>query len=288
MKTKKISYTLLVISLVALLFGSAYTSEPSEQYDSADNVCTGYDVKIDEPGTYEGPEATLVVTKEKSTWTAKLGYEIVGACVKIGGPGGGTLISFDDGDGSYTTDSYDISHTAISFKKIETPEPPEPPVQPFVRITYICQAPEDGIVEGYNIPMLANQHLWRIRHEQGSATDFHTNFLSDVQGHVEIGQTLFFATYQGENGVKAITTPLENLYGGTASISGAVCDLQDDSTPIPTEPTPVPIDQPQDPAVDKPAGALGPSIVGNLSWAIPALLFPTGGISFFLLRKKKK
>ena len=286
---KKISYLLLVISIVILSFGSAFTNEPSVPCDSTDNVCTGYDVKVDEPGTYDGPEATLVVTKEKATWIAKPGYEIIGACVKIGGPGGGTLISFDGGDDSYATESYDISHAAVSFKKIETPEPPE---QPFVRITYICQAPEDGIVEGYNIPILAGQHLWRIRHEQGPATDFYTNFLSDVQGYVETGQTLFFPTYQGENGVKVITTPLENLYGGTASISGEVCDLQqEDPTPTPTPITPDPEDPPeQDPPkdekVDQPSGGLGPSLAGNSPWILTTIGLTTGG--FFLLRKKKK
>ncbi len=82
-----------------------------------------------------------------------------------------------------------------------------------------------GVVEGYNLNVQPGDHIWRIRQRKGPATNFTTNFLSDVQGHIEVGQTLFFVTQQFANGVKVITSPLENLYKGTASVSGAICNV---------------------------------------------------------------
>jgi hypothetical protein len=112
----------------------------------------------------------------------------------------------------------DISHASFKIGDV---------INPFVRVTYICKAEIDGMVEGYNIYMSSGQHLWRIRHESGPATNFSTNFLSDVQGYIEIGETKLFPTFQNANGVKVITTPENNQYKGTASVSGAICKMEE-------------------------------------------------------------
>ena len=95
-------------------------------------------------------------------------------------------------------------------------------------MTYICQADAAGIVEGYGLNVQPGDHIWRIRHRSGPATDFSTNFLSDVQGHINVGETLYFVTPQSANGVKVITSPLDNLYGGTASVSGSICSVPEE------------------------------------------------------------
>ena len=121
----------------------------------------------------------------------------------------------------------DISHASFRLTDEEKEEEEE---RPFVRITYICQADIAGIVEGYNLNVQPGDHIWRVRHESGPATSFSTNFLSDVQGYINVGETLFFVTSQFADGVKVITSPLENLYGGTASVSGAVCDIPEEKS----------------------------------------------------------
>ncbi len=117
----------------------------------------------------------------------------------------------------------DISHA--SFRLAEEVKQEE---QPFVRITYICTADIAGIVEGYELEVEPGDHIWRVRHESGPTTSFSTNFLSDVQGFINVGETLYFVTPQFANGVKVITSPLANLYQGTASVSGAVCDVPEE------------------------------------------------------------
>lgn len=125
-----------------------------------------------------------------------------------------------------------VSAVVVIAASAMEPAPTQEPDPPFVRVTYMCQAPEDGEVEEYagggvfeTIAVEAGDHIWRIRHEDGAATAFSTNFLSDVQGFIEIDEVLFFATPQYANGVKVITTPLDNLYKGTASVSGKICEM---------------------------------------------------------------
>lgn len=114
---------------------------------------------------------------------------------------------------------------------------------PFVRITYLCYAPEDGWVEEYagggefrTVEVEAGDHLWRIRHEKGDATSFATNFLATVNGFINPGEILFFATPQHANGVKVITSPLANLYKGTASVSGKQCTYVEEPPEDPDPP----------------------------------------------------
>ena len=159
------------------------------------------------------------------------GKEVVEVCYKAG-----TTVKYETIDPpqtsvTVTTDVpnpnnnafQDISHASFRLADEEKQEE-----QPFVRITYICTAEIAGIVEGYGLDVQPGDHIWRIRHESGPATNFSTNFLSDVQGFINVGETLYFVTPQFANGVKVITSPLANLYQGTASVSGAVCDVPEE------------------------------------------------------------
>lgn len=101
--------------------------------------------------------------------------------------------------------------------------------RPFVRITYICQAPEEGTTT-HGAVVQANDYVWRIRYEAGNSqpqspasVSWSTNFLS-MAGTISLGETQFVSSVAPANGVKVITTP-SNLYGGTASVSGAVCTM---------------------------------------------------------------
>ena len=105
-------------------------------------------------------------------------------------------------------------------------------IHPFVRITYICELPEDGKVEGWGVSGIAGDHLWRIRHEKsGPSTDFTlmagNNIFAGITGHINTDQTLLYLTQDEFNGVSVKTNPLSNLYNGTASISGAICTMEE-------------------------------------------------------------
>ncbi|MCB2202586.1 hypothetical protein KQH56_01125 [bacterium] len=174
------------------------------------------------------------IDQQSYTYTAPEGKVIVESCYKAGNilktktydPGQTSVTVTTDVPNPNDNNFQDISHASFKLATKPTEEPKED--QPFVRVTYICAADAAGIVEGYGLNVEPGDHIWRIRHESGPATDFSTNFLSDVQGHIEVGQTLFFVTKQSANGVKVITSPLENLYKGTASVSGSICDVPEE------------------------------------------------------------
>jgi hypothetical protein len=109
--------------------------------------------------------------------------------------------------------------------------------QPFVRVTYICQAPEAGITTG-GVEVEAGDHIYRIRYEAENSgaqapdtVSYSTNFLS-LTGEIDKGETIFRTSAVGANGVKVVTDPA-NLSNGTASVSGAVCTMQ---PPPPAQP----------------------------------------------------
>lgn len=210
------SFALLIILATPLIFSQ-------DVYAVAQETCpdTGDWVKVDG------------INAQSYNYVAPEGKQIVEVCYKAG-----TTVKYETIDPpqpsvTVTTDVpnpnenafQDISHA--SFRLAEEVKQEE---QPFVRITYICTADIAGIVEGYGLDVQTGDHIWRVRHESGPATNFSTNFLSDVQGFINVGETLYFVTPQSANGVKVITSPLANLYEGTASVSGAVCDVPEEKS----------------------------------------------------------
>jgi hypothetical protein len=123
-----------LVGILALLVVGMALMAFVPQNSGTGAVCEGYDYKIDVPGVYDGPEAYVEAYEDIATWTAKEGYTISGVCVKIGGPGGGSLILFGPGDGSYVAQKYGNSHVAFDVDPVEpteepTQEPTEEPTQ---------------------------------------------------------------------------------------------------------------------------------------------------------------
>ncbi|GEM_PF-2102044 len=89
-------------------------------------VCPDGNVKYEvSEARYEYTDGSATVTiypssrgsKNSASWQAAEGYEIVGVCLKIGGPGGGSLKNgLTDGGGPF---DYDISHVVITTRPIE-------------------------------------------------------------------------------------------------------------------------------------------------------------------------
>lgn len=116
-----------------------------------------------------------------------------------------------------------ISHASFRLADEEKEEE-----RPYVSISYICQANVAGIVKELGLEVQPGERIWKVTHESGPATSFSTNLLSDVQGFIEVGQTLYFVTSQSANGVTVITSPLENLFDGSVSVTDAVCDVPEE------------------------------------------------------------
>lgn len=111
---------------------------------------------------------------------------------------------------------------------------------PFVRITYMCQAPETGIVNQFaigdqfqDVDVNAGDHIWRVRYETNrsdvnapDSVDFTVN-RAGISGSINKGEVIFATTELAINGVSVTTIP-ENLYRGTASVSGSICEMKEE------------------------------------------------------------
>jgi hypothetical protein len=209
MKGKYLAFLVLSLLLSFFILLSGYTTSTEIYAQGNSNTCPqdGGWTKIDSGDLSQYPVAgaTAYCFKAGNFLTNKI-------------PDGG--FGQEGGCSEQNIQNCGLSHWSYYLSEV-------PVVNPFVRVTYICKAETDGSPEGYEVEMVSGEHLWRIRHEAGPSTDFSTNFLSEVQGYIQQGQTLLFATTQAANGVKVITTPLENQYGGTASVSGAICNIKE-------------------------------------------------------------
>ena len=114
---------------------------------------------------------------------------------------------------------------------------------PFVRITYMCVAEVDGVASVYTgletkeVNVNAGDHVWRIGDPRDvdewvgiSEIDYETDFLS-MSGTVQAGEAIFHTTTDGIDGVKVLTDEYDNLYSGTASVSGKVCEVEEEEEP---------------------------------------------------------
>lgn len=91
-------------------------------YTEAEKVCPAGNVKYEIGSGYEYDDGSATITGDGDsvTWTAADGFIITGVCIKIGGPGGGSLINPDPADGSGGPYAYDISHVVVTTE--EEPE----------------------------------------------------------------------------------------------------------------------------------------------------------------------
>lgn len=96
----------------------------TKQFAAPDAVCDPGNVKGNVSGSvivieYTDNSATISGNNRTVYWAPKAGFEVGVVCVKIGGPGGGTLISPDPDAGTWTTSTYDISHMVVYTTPLE-------------------------------------------------------------------------------------------------------------------------------------------------------------------------
>ena len=116
--TKKLFAFLTAIALVIQLLGpiaSPVSSVIPAQACGEEKVCPPGDVKYEIGLGYEYSDdsATIEGDEDAVSWNAANGCEITDVCIKIGGPGGGSLIHPDPSLGEWATESYGISHVVV-------------------------------------------------------------------------------------------------------------------------------------------------------------------------------
>jgi hypothetical protein len=160
-------------------------------------------------------------------YQANPGYVVTEYCFKVENDLYGEVLSVPTSQVDVVSHIYagsseklkNITHTSFKLEQI-----------PFVRITYICELPEDGTVEGYGVTGFAGEHLWRVRHEKGGPSTNFTlmaggNIFAWISDYINTDETLLYLTTEEFNGVSVKTFPLPNDYKGTASVSGALCSI---------------------------------------------------------------
>ncbi len=114
----KWSIVLLVVLVVVL------TMIPSSMVEAEGSTCPAGNVKAEVPmAGYEYNDGTGGIWAEefRVCWAPKPGYEVVGVCVKIGGPGGGSLINPDPSQNCWVNDTpYAISHVVLYTRPLPT------------------------------------------------------------------------------------------------------------------------------------------------------------------------
>ena len=138
-------------------------------------------------------------------------------------------------EGTYPDLEYTAGEGSSHYGLRITGEEPVVVGDPFVRISYICEADFTGTALAWDgaqdveVEVEDGDHVWRFRYEEANSdatppasVTYTTNFLG-MTGDIDLGQILFETTEDGANGVNVSTDPGPNKYTGTASVSGAIC-----------------------------------------------------------------
>jgi len=123
-----VGVALVLLALMALTIGA---TQASPRFTGA--VCPQGDVKINIGPGYEYTDGSATITGDANSvcWTAAPGYEITSVCIKIGGPGGGSLIDGGSGNGCGGPYAYGISHVVVTTDELPPePTPTLPPSEP--------------------------------------------------------------------------------------------------------------------------------------------------------------
>lgn len=118
----KISKPLGFLLITLLLGFGFFLVDAKDTQACRENVCPPGDVKYETGSGYEYSDGSGFVTiipginsgHNSTTWSAEECYTITGVCIKIGGPGGGTLIYPDPVIGAAGPYAYDISHVVLT------------------------------------------------------------------------------------------------------------------------------------------------------------------------------
>jgi hypothetical protein len=104
---------------------------------------------------------------------------------------------------------------------------PEPP---FVRVTFLCKATQDGPVlnTGTSQAFATGDYIFRIREEAGVGTSWTAGVGGSglFSGTIPASTTEFYAAESPVAGVSVKTSPVANLYGGTASTNETSCNYR--------------------------------------------------------------
>lgn len=116
---KKLFLPLLLVVVLVMPFVHASPAQATGA------VCPPGNVKWETDGGYEYTDGSATVSgnADQVTVTATEGYEVVGVCIKIGGPGGGETISFTSA-GTFGPFAYGISHVVVTTRPATPPPPP--------------------------------------------------------------------------------------------------------------------------------------------------------------------
>ena len=115
--SKKLFAFITAIALVVQLFGPIVGpfSSVTPAQACVEKVCPPGDVKYNIGTGYEYTDGSATISGGKRIvyWSAAQGCEVIHVCIKIGGPGGGSLINPDPSLGEWATGTYDISHVVL-------------------------------------------------------------------------------------------------------------------------------------------------------------------------------
>lgn len=120
----------IALVLVALL---ALTGVTQASPSGTGAVCPAGNVKSNVGSGYEYSDgsAWINAAEQSVCWGANPGYEVTGSCIKIGGPGGGSLLWFGPGDGCAGPFEYAASHAVVYTSQLPPePTPTLPPGEP--------------------------------------------------------------------------------------------------------------------------------------------------------------
>lgn len=86
--------------------------------ESSGAVCPPGNVKFEADGGYEYTDDSATITLSdnamSATWSPEPNCAVSAVCIKIGGPGGGSLVNPDPNTRSWSSDTYAISHVVLT------------------------------------------------------------------------------------------------------------------------------------------------------------------------------
>ena len=120
---------LLILSLLLSSLSLAAVKTPSMPLAECEKVCPHGNVKYDVGTGYAYSDGSAWIDADENTasWGANPGHQITKVCVKIGGPGGGSLLWFEAGDSPVGPFAYGISHVVAYTEPEPSPTPTDTP-----------------------------------------------------------------------------------------------------------------------------------------------------------------
>lgn len=157
MKNPKFGKRLMLVGLLVLSITLLFAGFSSAKAQETGAVCPHSNVKWETDGGYEYSDGTATVSgnADQVTVSAAEGYIVTGVCVKIGGPGGGSLTGGAE-EGTYGPYEYGISHVVVTTV--------EKPVEPSYKLSVgscLMEATGEFHITAYNKGNVPAE--WRLK-----------------------------------------------------------------------------------------------------------------------------